>query len=438
MSRWRARRWSLGRLLAAVALVLLVGFVLSWLWRSRDWNDPVSAAPAPLPAADLAAPQLQAEDVVVALPAIPASAPRPAATYAGCADPAASDPTTAERHLRRQGRRARQAVTAQLQGSRDAVDRALGLWLTTTPFMGQMPVLDGDEAQQRAALKKLLSRSAAQHADSQDAVLALLQMAQAGASPTLYALAAQACETPPAGPASQACAAQTWQRWAALDPQDAQAWLAVLFAAQRRGDAAEVANALYQAGGASASRSLEVEVLQRVLRRLPPDASLRETLEVTTGITGVTIPWAMSTPMAVLRLCTPGATLDANRQQACARLASQQLAQAQTLTGLNSALVLAHRLGMPADQWQTAQDELGAAQWVVLQVENLLLQDTGDRPSLSCESLTAMNLYTAALAQQPQRALLGALAHQASQRTGLSLAQLAQLAQAAEQQLRAP
>lgn len=304
-------------LLVAAAL-LAAGLMGWWLWWPSV-QPPGSDAPASPVVAD---PEVAAPDPAPqARPIEPASAPAsaspptcPAAVRAWAGQSAAaleSMFTAADAQLHAK-------VVGLLSASNNDFERALGVLLG----QGRPPTADKWPP--------------------------LIQAAAGTDEPRLVALGAQACGSGLAGPAG--CPPGLIQRWAELEPDNLQAWLAAADEASRRQDDAAVHAALARAAAAGDSRTSWGQAQRVLVHPALRDALPLALLPVAVDLINIESMSSLGGGAVALRLCDGGAMPPGERLADCSAIAETMLARGRTLAERSMGIALGRRSGWPAER----------------------------------------------------------------------------------------
>lgn len=330
---------------------LAIGLCLLWmLWPDAAPVAADHAAPAASQAVATVANSASTEGVGATRgePAVP-SDPELAALGPACGYgpwlgddvlPEAAARARVERVLGRQ-------VLSMLQQSSLELDRAVGWWLAATPFnVIEAEVMDCSGKGCGPALQRMLERTERAAPRRHEAAQKLLSLAQASQDPAVVGLARSQCESSPQPPA---CRAELSARWVALEPDNAAAWLAQAQVAHDAGDVAGVVDAVHRANQAAHHRPPSAWLARHVVALLPaewqgmPRLSLQ--LQLLSSVAGLQGP-----NMAMFEHCREAGAGQANRQQACERLAERLLRDAPDLLSWAVATGLGRLAGWPTER----------------------------------------------------------------------------------------
>jgi len=181
-----------------------------------------------------------------------------------------------------------------------------------------------------------------------EAYLALVSEALGGTDARVAGLASQLCGNPSMD-SPAACSSLSPQRWAALEPDNVQPWLAMAAQAQDRGDVATVREAMARAAEARTSRLASAQLVRLAaspaLQALPPVE--REVLAI--DLLGVGMALTAADTLDISRLCAPGAMGPARVAQ-CSAVAETLLGSGQTLLERGIGIAIGRRAG-----WEQAR-----------------------------------------------------------------------------------
>jgi len=185
--------------------------------------------------------------------------------------------------------------------------------------------------------------------DGQGQREALAQLAQISDDTQVYAWAYRACRGA-SGQAPGSCLAVTAARWAQLDSENAEPWLAVAAEARARKDAAAFDDAMFHV--ASADRhdpgwgALSAEIIDHV----PPDDAnllgLMGVLAQVPGIEALRLPaWSQTS-----QYCSEQELRDSNRREICERIATVLADRSTTVLARSIGEALGRRVGWPPER----------------------------------------------------------------------------------------
>ena len=239
----------------------------------------------------------------------------------------------------------------------DAIDQVFRrLRPAALAHAGQL-LASSPEAFDRIAGRLLMSR--ARDVDGPpdaDTYLALVSEALSSNDPRVAALATQLCDTAPAEHAA-ACSSMSPARWAAVDPDNVQAWLAVAAEALERSDTRTAREALGRAAQSRGSRLIWSDLMplsnSAVLQALPPV----ERQVLAADLIGVGSLLVNNGLMAISRLCSTDALTAPQRRQECGAVAGLMIEHGDTLMEHGIGIGLARRSGWPTDRVNALADE---------------------------------------------------------------------------------
>ncbi len=239
----------------------------------------------------------------------------------------------------------------------DAIDQVFRrLRPTALAHAGQL-LATSPEAFERIAGRLLLARSRdVDGPPDADTYLALVSEALSSNDPRVAALATQLCDTAPAEHAA-ACSSMSPARWAAVDPDNVQAWLAVAAEALERSDNRAAREALGHAAQSRGSRLIWSDLMplsnSAVLQALPPVE--RQVLAADLiGVGGLLVNNGL---LAISRLCSTDALNAPQRRQECSSVAGLMIEHGDTLMEHGIGIGLARRSGWPVDRVNALADE---------------------------------------------------------------------------------
>lgn len=239
----------------------------------------------------------------------------------------------------------------------DAIDQVFRrLRPTALAHAGQL-LASSPEAFDRIAGRLLMARARdVEGPPDADTYLALVSEALSSNDPRVAALATQLCDTAPAEHAT-ACSSMSPARWAAVDPDNVQAWLAVAAEALERSDTRTAREALGRAAQSRGSRLIWSDLMplsnSAVLQALPPV----ERQVLAADLIGVGSLLVNNGLMAISRLCSTDALNAAQRRQECSAVAGLMIEHGDTLMEHGIGIGLARRSGWPTDRVNALADE---------------------------------------------------------------------------------
>ncbi|MBQ0957689.1 hypothetical protein KAK06_01840 [Ideonella sp. 4Y11] len=239
-------------------------------------------------------------------------------------------------------------VVSTLQQSSSELDQAVGWWLASTPFNVIEPALQDCTGRGcQTALQQAQERVERAAPRRDQASEKLLSLAQASQDPAVVALALSQCASAPQPPA---CRAELSARWVALEPDNAAGWLAQAQVAQEAGDPAGVVVAFHQATQAAHNRPPSAWVARHVVALLPAEWQGLPRLSLQLQLLG-SVARLQGPNAAMFEHCRDaGAAGQANRQQACERLAERLLRDAPDLLSWAVATGLGRQARWPAER----------------------------------------------------------------------------------------
>lgn len=237
-----------------------------------------------------------------------------------------------------------------------------------------------------------------------EAMLDLVSEALGSDDPRMAGLAAQLCATPSVD-APAACSSLPPGRWAAVDPENVQPWLALAGQAQDSGDSATVREAMARAAQAVHSRLVSAELVRLAasptLQALAPVD--RELLVI--DLIGVGMGLTSAQLLDTSRLC-PAGSMGAARSAQCGAVAELLVTRGQTLLEHGVGISLGRRSGWDAGRVARLEDE----QRQMLQVfgDSTLFWPEGDGPltaTQACETYRRLQAVTDTIASDSELVL---------------------------------
>jgi hypothetical protein len=183
----------------------------------------------------------------------------------------------------------------------------------------------------------------------------LIQAAAVTDEPRLVALGAQACGSGLAGPAG--CPPGLIQRWAELEPDNLQAWLAVADEASGRQDEAAAQAALARAADAGDSRTSWGQAQAVLAHPGLRDAEPLEMLSVAVDMINIESMASLSGGGMALRLCSEAAGQAGDRMVVCSAIAGVLVERGRTLMDRGMGIALARRSGWAASRIEKLEAE---------------------------------------------------------------------------------
>lgn len=236
-----------------------------------------------------------------------------------------------------------------------------------------------------------------------EAMLALVSEALASDDPRMAGLAAQLCATPSVE-APAACSSLPPGRWAAVDPDNVQPWLALAGQAQDGGDSATVREAMARAAQARHSTLVSTQLVR--LAASPTLQSLspldRELLVIDLIGAGARLT---SELIDTSRLCPTGGMGPARMQQ-CGAVAELLVTRGQTLLEHGIGMSLGRRSGW--DEARVASLEAELRQMIQVFSESMQFWPEGDGPltaAQACEAYRRLQVMTDLITSDTELAL---------------------------------
>lgn len=258
--------------------------------------------------------------------------------------------------LRRQGEPAATAA-AHLLAARAAADEA------RRDSARAVRATCGADASCAERVQQERASSPAEAAGRND-IEALVRMASASRDPFVHAIALEACSGPLTGPAGRrpaTCSALDAPQWAALEPDNAVAWIRAAAAASAAGDAQGVDAALFRASRARTNRLYGDEIYGLVSRAIPADAGDAERAASHWLATELVEGWGLPPYRAVTQWCGQQSLRDPSRREQCGDLATQLAESGRTLMDLGIGIAVARRLDPASERaaaWTLRRDTL--------------------------------------------------------------------------------
>lgn len=238
-------------------------------------------------------------------------------------------------------------VLTTLQQSSVELDRAVGWWLAATPFNVIEPeVMDCSGKGCGPALQRLHERTERAAPRRDQAAQRLLSLAQASQDPAVVALALSQCQAALQPPA---CRSELSARWVALEPDNAAAWLRQAQVAQDAGDVAGMVDAVHRATQAAHYRPPSAWLARHVVALMPAEWQGMPRLSLQLQLLG-SVARLQGPNMAMFEHCREAGAGQANRQQACERLAERLLRDAPDLLSWALATGLGRQAGWSAER----------------------------------------------------------------------------------------
>lgn len=239
-----------------------------------------------------------------------------------------------------------------------------------------------------------------------EAFLALVSEALGGSDPRVAGLASQVCANP-AVDSPAACSSLSPQRWAAVDPDNVQPWLAMAAQAQDRGDVATVREAMARAAEARTSRLASAELVRLAaspaLQALSPIE--REVLAV--DLLGVGTALTEADTLDTWRLCPPGSVGPARVAQ-CSAIAELLVVSGQTMLERGVGISIGRRSGWQAERVAALEAEHRAMADALGDALAITEADDADEPltlEQACRSFERIDRVMALIASDSEVAL---------------------------------
>jgi hypothetical protein len=239
----------------------------------------------------------------------------------------------------------------------DAIDKVFRQMRPAALAHAGQLLASSPEAFERIAGRLLTARSRdVEGPPDADTYLALVSEALSSNDPRVAALATQLCDTAPPEHAT-ACSSMSAARWAAIDPDNVQAWLAVAAEALERSDARTAREALGRAAQSRGSRLIWSDLMplsnSAALQGLPPVE--RQVLAADLiGVGGLLVNNGL---LAISRLCSTDALTAPARRQECSAVAGLMIEHGDTLMEHGIGIGLARRSGWPVDRVDALAEE---------------------------------------------------------------------------------
>jgi hypothetical protein len=204
------------------------------------------------------------------------------------------------------------------------------------------------------------------------------------------------------GPQPTACAALTLERLELLDPTDAWPWQARMQDSQQRGDAAGVAQALYQfaqhARTAPRLRPLTIAMADVAAAEPTPEESMALMM-----VLGKDMASMQSPHFAISRACRPETLRDANRRQLCEQAVRRLPDMTTELIEASLLYSLEERMGLLHSAKSLQRDESNRISEAIVAITTRWLQEP------SCAGLSRVGHQLAQLSRQGELAFAQAL-----------------------------
>ena len=189
----------------------------------------------------------------------------------------------------------------------------------------------------------------------------LAKLAVTSSDPVAYALAMHACRPFGQDERMGACSQLSVSQWARIDGGNAVVWLHMIDEAQKRGDRAGVAEALYRLSQAKTSRYHLFTAGNLVVQNLPANLNPGERALAEIGATQATSYWALPSFSGLAKECRKPAIADMNRAQVCDRIAEFLVTRDASAIGMSIGRKLGEELGWPNSRLKDIQLEQQAS-----------------------------------------------------------------------------
>jgi hypothetical protein len=329
------------RRLALIAVVLLLGAgAVGYQWSRQPEANDDSVVQALSSVAEAARQAMLTRQAPVAQDAPASAVAMPASAAEGPVDPACPP------QWRALAGKPADAIDKVFRRMRPTALAHAGQLLSTSP-----------EAFERIAGRLLLARSRdVDGPPDAETYLALVSEALSTSDPRVAALATQLCDTAPPEHAA-ACSSMSAARWAAIDAENVQAWLAVAAEALERSDIRTAREALGRAAQSRTSRLIWSDLMplsnSAMLRSLPPV----ERQVLAADLIGVGSLLVNNGLLAISRLCSNDALNGPQRRQECSAIAGLMIEHGDTLMEHGIGIGLARRAGWPAERVDALAEE---------------------------------------------------------------------------------
>lgn len=241
----------------------------------------------------------------------------------------------------------------------------------------------------------------------------VVQLAVGAADPAVYAMALSMCNT--ATEADSACGQLSAQRWARIDPDNAEPWLLIAGKARARHDSAAEADAFSHAATAHKIETYTDSLFAFAEAELPQDTTPLERAYLATEVIGVEagsrLPYGI-----VAHHCSGAAQQDSTVRQQCDSLAELLVTKGTNLLDLVVGTGIGAHAGWPSERIQALVQEQHALMQATMQ------QTPSDTDMLwTCDAVGRLNAY---MVQRVRLGELGA-ARDILERSGESVEEMA-------------
>jgi hypothetical protein len=243
----------------------------------------------------------------------------------------------------------------------------------------------------------------------------VVQLAVGAEDPAVYAMALSMCETSAATEAASACPRLSAQRWARMDPDNAEPWLLVAGEARARHDGAGEAAAFSRAAAAHKIESYNYSLFAFAEAELPQDITPLQRAYLAIEVMGV--EGAVGSPSGSAGYhCSSTAQQDSTVRRQCNSLAELLVAKGTNLLDLGLGTSIGTRAGWPSERVEALVQEQHAL------IQAIMQQTPSDNDTLwTCDAVSRLNSY---MVQRAQLGELGA-ARDMLERSGESAEQMA-------------
>lgn len=404
--------WSIAAALWAAAL---------WMWfdireatvAPAAVSPPLAADSVTLPTADADKPEpVLSPERVRPMAAAASAVWRQPQLVCGLESKAGMAPTEEEQQsfVEQQTRIGRERALRALQARGDAGAEAVAALLQLGAALRNEPADCQVGADCNA---KLLASLQSAYQQSPQASDRLLQRAQDTDDPFVVQVALLVCDGQRNVP--RGCAALSPRRLTQIDPANAAAWLEL---AAREAGAAE--EAIHRAGLAARYDAYWGRTFVAADEALPADLSPLQRYVVINELSSVVGAFGLGSAFSASRLCSEAAVRDANRVQACERLARVMVERGRDMIERSVGLGIAARLPGTGEAWREARNRHRAG------VQALTMEHPGSTV-LDCGTID----QALGKIRETQRFGESAYAQRAIDRSGLSVGELVRRADAA-------
>ncbi len=297
--------------------------------------------------------------------------------------------------------RAQQALLQALAGSGDVEAQAVALYLRRTPFAQRFPNCpDGDDAACDRVLQRAIKAQEARDGEA-GTLQALLVLAERSDSSLVQSLAWQACLRP-AEAMRASCGGFSVAKWASLEPDNAQVWLALAAERAAAGDVAGQHHAMHRAANAQRSASSSTALMRIAMAHLPPDVVGMPRLETTVRLIGVAVGGVdtLHGLQSLSAYCAADALTDANRLQVCRQTANMLMTVGGDLLQRSIGQSIAKRTGDDHNDAARAVEQLRTFLYQQSEADLNALSGIDLRTSSGCAAVEAQSLRLEQLGTQ--------------------------------------